>query len=331
MTFEPSLLVLFSYRISVDGVHTAGTPLVTSVSAAKTIPDANNIWVIKASAATAHATSGPISKGVIGDQKRDLSPVGWNTPPLKLTCEHCDVTFETRMAYDQHVREKHAEGCQYCSAVFTLHSQLDRHILELHPRCCALCTATFESIPALQQHQRVAHYHTCPHCPANEREVFTTALALERHVSENHVFYCKEDNCDKVFATERGRQMHWETVHKAFVCPRCSVVFRTRKDLDLHQLDAHYCPHCDDYVDGAFEQHKALHICTFCQHHFKFLGDLPSHISEAHTCWYCHETFNDPYWKLVHEKEQHQCGVCGHFFATSELRWQHYRDTHERR
>ena len=157
-----------------------------------------------------------------------------NNPATSHTCEICEMTFQTKVALNNHVKFKHTRSdkqflCGECKSMFKHKKYLNAHMLHVHglderkedywqdlPKTCFECEACdtrFIRKSDLNAHIKSKHENQdMLHCDLCSAE-FKYHKSLNRHVKEKH-------------ASEQTK----------FKCPECGKIFNQRRNMERHQL-----------------------------------------------------------------------------------------------
>nr|CAI5830836.1 unnamed protein product [Callosobruchus analis] len=158
-------------------------------------------------------------------------------------CVHCNATFKSKTALNDHTLKKHPESigsvsskniyeCTQCSFKTVKRSDLARHMLK-HPetanQCkfsiCVQCKATFKSRPALDDHTLKKHPESIG------------------SVASKNIYECTQCTFKTVKRTDLARHMlkHPEAADrcKFSVCVHCNATFKSKPALVDHTLRKH--------------------------------------------------------------------------------------------
>nr|CAI5821517.1 unnamed protein product [Callosobruchus analis] len=211
-------------------------------------------------------------------------------------CVHCNATFKSKTALNDHTLKKHPESigsvsskniyeCTQCSFKTVKRSDLARHMLK-HPetanQCkfsiCVQCKATFKSRPALDDHTLKKHPESIG------------------SVASKNIYECTQCTFKTVKRTDLARHMlkHPEAADrcKFSVCVHCNATFKSKPALVDHTLRKHpdsvgsisirtyECTHCA--YKTCMKRNFAKHILK--HPHPDFMASISSKI---HQCKYC--------------------------------------------
>nr|CAI5830846.1 unnamed protein product [Callosobruchus analis] len=225
-------------------------------------------------------------------------------------CVHCNATFKSKTALNDHTLKKHPESigsvsskniyeCTQCSFKTVKRSDLARHMLK-HPetanQCkfsiCVQCKATFKSRPALDDHTLKKHPESIG------------------SVASKNIYECTQCTFKTVKRTDLARHMlkHPEAADrcKFSVCVHCNATFKSKPALVDHTLRKHpdsvgsisirtyECTHCA--YKTCMKRNLSLRIprqenkhlradkrkCTVCNKAFRQKGKLDEHTVRKH-------------------------------------------------
>ena len=182
----------------------------------------------------------------------------------------------------------------FCSSVNHREKKvnIEDNILE-----CKLCDKSFFDERHLKSHTINEHFlcHTC------NRKGFKTKEDLQNHLKivHNYQNYFQEEPktivcelCNKSFVDENYLKIHTIGVH--FPCRICNTAFKTKEDLDEHNIENHSekrykCNLCSETFIGSGKliRHKltvhekvAVFECSRCEKLFKDEENLKNHMEE---------------------------------------------------
>ena len=207
-------------------------------------------------------------------------------------CKICDRGFKDRANLRQHEATHRAERphkCETCGQAFTFKRNMLRHS-EMHKKKalsiehtiykCDLCIKIFSTHTELIDHNKYEH---------------PDALLPETNATNNCVFKCVHQKCQRVFPTEALYLSHVELVHAdkeekmqngPFSCQFCGVQFVNIKTLRQHLKTFHA-------NIGGFQ-------CSLCNKKFKSECDMKSHMKDhndnrrKYVCDYCSKAWEKP-------------------------------------
>jgi len=150
-------------------------------------------------------------------------------------CPHkaCSKEFTTEGKLDKHLKKheekRHMCGFPLCGKQFSFRHELLEHVKEEHaPKqtICTICEKEFKDLQSLQLHLRTIHK------------------------TENKVFRCHFDGCNKCYTNKRNLDDHIKTTHlktKQFKCDICQRVLKHKASLRRHYKNIHK----QEYVEPA--------------------------------------------------------------------------------
>ena len=260
---------------------------------------------------------------------------------IKFQCQICNAKYSFEADLLKHMKVKHNQEhdckCNICSETFTSKHGLNLHQSLKHPNqkenCptkefpCDMCSKKCASESGLNLHQSKIHKKTkklafsCTLCPKN----FSLKFDLSKHYRRCHqnAFSGKKcSECDEVFSTARGLQVHEGMAHKIKSCVDCKQPFPNAELLQDHLKTSHpelnqlACEHCD----RIFTDHVALvtHVKTV-------------HEAEDGLCDICGKTFKDPkeHARNIHPTTKpYQCIDCDFSHGTERGLKRHIKSQH---
>jgi len=234
-------------------------------------------------------------------------------------CNSCQVSFDEKEKYEQHLDAKHGHKCEHCNASFRAKSKLEEHKRSAHSFKCAICNQKFVSNEKLTQHMET-HNIKCEQCP----EVFKSKIKLLEHKKTQHAHKCEK--CNARFDDKSKLEVHMEK-HR-FKCDKCIEVFDAKIKVVEHKKVSHtfICDKCKKtYEEKAILEHhiKSSHVhkCEDCGLIFDFKNKLEEHTRKEHNfkCPQCEEAFKSEESALEHEKEEHSsCETCEDEFVWAD-------------
>jgi len=234
-------------------------------------------------------------------------------------CNPCQISFDEKEKYEQHLDAKHGHKCEHCNVSFRAKSKLEEHKRSAHSFKCAICNQKFVSNEKLTQHVET-HNIKCEQCP----EVFKSKMKLLEHKKTQHAHKCEK--CNARFDDKSKLEVHMEK-HR-FKCDKCVEVFDAKIKVIEHKKVSHtfVCDKCKKTFEekAILENHiksSHLHKCEDCELIFDFKNKLEEHMRKEHTfkCPQCDETFKSEERAREHEKEVHSsCETCEDEFVWAD-------------
>nr|CAH7729051.1 unnamed protein product [Callosobruchus chinensis] len=241
-------------------------------------------------------------------------------------CIHCNATFKSARALDDHVVTKHPDlptsmgrkifQCADCDYKTVVKNYLDKHILLKHTefgssyklRKCTHCNATFKGKGALDDHVVKKHPDFIT---SVTHKIFECADCAYKTTKKNNF--------------ERHLSVHSETGsnEKIITCTHCDATFTRKGALDDHIVKKHpdfitsvthkiyECSNCVYKTVGKnnFERHMAVHLgtasssehmtCVHCNASLKSRKALDDHVIRKH-----------PEFITTISRKIHECPVC---------------------
>ncbi|VEN37676.1 unnamed protein product [Callosobruchus maculatus] len=217
-------------------------------------------------------------------------------------CVHCEATFKTKTALDEHVFKKHPDfaapvdkkifECSQCSFRTVRKSYLRKHMLT-HSNyklyTCTHCDAKFKRNATLNDH--IIRKHP---------DFATVRIHIKRHMSV-HSETCKPStckHCNATFKTKTALNKHVVKEHpdlpasvgkKLFECSQCSFRTVQKRSLNSHIIR--------DHPDFATSIDSAVYECTSCPYKTTARGYFEKHMllhpetCKVSTCKHCNVTF----------------------------------------
>nr|CAI5830842.1 unnamed protein product [Callosobruchus analis] len=227
-------------------------------------------------------------------------------------CVHCNATFKSKTALNDHTLKKHPESigsvsskniyeCTQCSFKTVKRSDLARHMLK-HPETAN--QSTFKSRPALDDHTLKKHPESIG------------------SVASKNIYECTQCTFKTVKRTDLARHMLKHPADKR-KCTVCNKAFRQKGKLDEHTVRKH--PHLIASVTNK------IHECTRCAFKTVMKASLARHVmkhpeiadsNKLIRCNHCNSTFkskpalNDhiinrhPDFMASISSKIHQCKYC---------------------
>ena len=212
---------------------------------------------------------------------------------IKYPCDKCDKTFASLRNLSDHTKVLHSENsrqnfqfvCKVCAKEFHKRSNYDSHMVShtgpnVKPFICEQCNLGFKRLRSLKFHMESKHSATkksylCSTCGQN----FFSITGYRQHIAKhNGSTYIK----------------------RKFACDHCEKAFRSRSDLQIHQVvhtkvRAFNCDMCDAQFTqkASLQDHLNVHLkkfqCSTCHKAFGRQRYLDSHMKSN-----CHGTMNAP-------------------------------------
>ena len=196
--------------------------------------------------------------------------------------------------------------CELCGMVFSANEEFRKHVVEVHKKSVddqstfvvPLTNTTLKKIHNVQQKEdklyagdRLALCYICGWVSKNCKR----RPSLIKHMSSKH------------------------STEKPFKCGRCSLTFKSKTNLQRHEImhasvRRFLCQYCAE----SFQQ-KASLMCHMCKHHADKLHSDPN--SRQVSCRFCSEKFYRYSEVQSHIRAQHQsafCERCGKIFACND-------------
>jgi len=234
-------------------------------------------------------------------------------------CNPCQVSFDEKEKYEQHLDAKHGHKCEHCNASFRAKSKLEEHKRSAHSFKCTICNQKFVGNEKLTQHMET-HNVKCEQCP----EVFKSKMKLLEHKKTQHAHKCEK--CNARFDDKSKLEVHMEK-HR-FKCDKCIEVFDAKIKVIEHKKVSHtfICDKCKKtFEEKAILEHhmKSSHVhkCEDCGVIFDFKNKLEEHARKEHNfkCQQCEEAFKSEESALEHEKDVHSsCETCEDEFVWAD-------------
>nr|CAI5821523.1 unnamed protein product [Callosobruchus analis] len=214
-------------------------------------------------------------------------------------CVHCNATFKSKTALNDHTLKKHPESigsvsskniyeCTQCSFKTVKRSDLARHMLK-HPETanqCIRCNTEYKHKIGLDEHILRQHpeliasvsnkMHECTHCAF--KTVFKDNLTV--HMVEHHETADICVQCNATFKSRQGLNDHTLKKHpesigsissKIYECPQC-----TFKTVMKSYLTRHMLKHPETADRCKFS------ACVHCNATFKSKPSLVDHTLRKH-------------------------------------------------
>lgn len=161
----------------------------------------------------------------------------------KYSCKKCELTFESKLKRDQHIKSTHTGTlCGICGKC-VLGGKYNEHLRKhkgIKNFKCGICEKSFFSRDLLKKHVAI-HSDARPFvCDVDDCSVgFRTSRALIAHRKthgEEKRYRCHYVNCDRAFHQNFDLNLHLRrhTGEKPFECTGCGESFYTRSLLRKH-------------------------------------------------------------------------------------------------
>uniref|UniRef100_A0A2A4K524 Uncharacterized protein n=1 Tax=Heliothis virescens TaxID=7102 RepID=A0A2A4K524_HELVI len=168
-------------------------------------------------------------------------------------CEKCDIKFETRTAYDQHVfhSTKHAEEFGVPDNVTpALAKPRLRQFVRRSQRTCTICNKSFFSRHSFKSHLNSEHKNSLPPKETERQICEICGASLAAGSMATHLKTHKE----------KSREIKYS-------CPTCRMQFTTKASVKRHQLT---------------HTGEKPHECTLCEKRFKQKCSMKLHYRTVH-------------------------------------------------
>jgi len=234
-------------------------------------------------------------------------------------CNSCQISFEEKQKYEQHLDDKHGHKCEHCNVSYRVKAKLEEHKRNAHSHKCTICNQKFVSSEKLAEHTE-SHKIKCEQCP----EIFKSKMKMLDHKKSQHSHKCEK--CNARFDEKSKLEIHMEK--HLFKCDKCTEAFDSKIKIIEHKKAMHsfLCEKCKKMFDdkSSLEEHiKTNHMnkCKVCDSIFDFKNKLEEHVKKEHNfkCGQCEETFELEESAGEHEREKHSsCETCEDEFAWAE-------------
>ncbi|VEN37680.1 unnamed protein product [Callosobruchus maculatus] len=219
-------------------------------------------------------------------------------------CPHCDATFKSTAALDDHIVRKHPDSCTTiprtiyecteCYYKTTAKNNFDTHLRFMHSETgsnknclrCNQCNATFRNKLLLDNH--VVRKHPNFIMSVTNKIYACTKCAFK--TTFNHNFYRHLSSHSQIASNSEG-----------CICIHCNKSLQRKSTLDDHIVKMHpniaapigrkifECSQCNyrtilkSYLNKHINRHKAMiSTCIYCDAKFKKKESLDDHIVNKH-------------------------------------------------
>ncbi|KAI5637172.1 THAP domain-containing protein [Phthorimaea operculella] len=172
---------------------------------------------------------------------------------LKYKCYSCDITFQNKIIFSNHLQDKHAYRSQKTNEIIRNGNQEIKKSEKRPVRGKKLPTQSFQEndIDKVDDKNVTTPPFKCHHC---EKE-FQRKIDLYYHMQGEHTTTTPIE-------------------HK---CSFCALICKSKKEFIKHVYDEHYDNEETDSADS--ETYK----CQYCDSRYYYKGHLKRHISEYHS------------------------------------------------
>ncbi|OAD56631.1 hypothetical protein WN48_03092 [Eufriesea mexicana] len=272
------------------------------------------------------------------------------------SCEQCKKLFETKEAYDLHLKMVHDHDklfiCTICNKNFTQQTALKHH-MSIHEKeyPCDICGKVLNHPSSVVYHKEAEHNNgrrfVCNKCGKS----FKHKQLLQRHQlvhSDDRPYICK--SCNASFKTKANLINHQSTHtgEKKYFCEICGQQFAHKTSLTLHYRwhtghKPYTCEVCHKSFsqNGNLQEHMRIHTgekpycCDYCGRKFTTSSQFKLHV-KRHTgerpwkCEFCAKCFlHKDTWKCHvrrHKGERpFQCAHCNRGFTEQWALKKHLR------
>ncbi|XP_043264633.1 zinc finger and SCAN domain-containing protein 2-like isoform X1 [Colletes gigas] len=214
-----------------------------------------------------------------------------------LLCEQCDKLFETKEAYDLHLKTDHEREklfiCTICNKSFTQQIALKAH-MPIHDR------------------NKLEKEYPCDICGKVLNHPSSVVYHKEAEHNDGRRFVCNK--CGKSFKHKQLLQRH-QLVHsddRPYICKSCNASFKTKANLINHQ---------------STHTGEKKYFCEICGQQFAHKTSLTLHYRwhtghKPYTCEVCHKSFSQngnlqEHMRIHTGEKPYCCDYCGRKFTTS--------------
>ena len=224
-------------------------------------------------------------------------------------CVFCKKVFIGAAKFKKHkvLHNNQKLKCHFCDKGYSTLTNFNRHIRDFHDQAqnssqqCSLCNKLFHSVEKFRKHleeHKDAGWSICSVCGA----VFTHITGLVCHTSRLHgkrqdAAPVPSDKSDK---TTRSLQSHTKITSiedQICACGICGATCKNYSGLAVH-MGMNHKEVKRAYRKCLGKQRRARFVCTICGKKFGNKGALGNHT------------------KMIHEKVESSCTLCGKTFAS---------------
>lgn len=219
-----------------------------------------------------------------------------------LLCNQCNAPFNNFESFRNHLKT-HLDGglgstsvvCPECKLVVPsevdLESHLTSHLLSVSTEYgCQACFKLFTKPDELQKHLMDIHAHHLYRC-ALCKDVFDSKVSIQVHFAVKHSNECKVQKCN-----------------------RCSTVFHSASEFEVHIRSVHMRNH-NSHNDSGYR-------CLLCHLTVSTEAEFTAHLSthqKQFQCTHCEEAFHVEFLLDKHMQSQHDTEINGNISRSSRL------------